>query len=317
MCPASSGKKEKVKLRIADVFKEDVGRGIIRIDPRMMNKLKLEMGDVIEVYNEHKKKRTVGSLESGNLEDTDSGVIRLESSLRWNLRAHIDDWVTIRKIKVKSAKNITLKSVGKPIDNIDSINLAKLLNDHVVTKGDIINVYFMGQRYDFKIIKHSPRTKVVRIHSKTKIIISDKIINQKIGVEIRSMKDVFDDDLVIIEKIKMEEMPPLKRKLEKMRKLLPEIEDAAISNKSGLPIVSTFSRLTDESRIAAFTGAFLSIGERVIQTMLNGKLKHILIRGTKGFLIIMRIDENSVLFLSTTVKVNLGLIFEAIQEFLG
>ncbi|GAG55579.1 unnamed protein product, partial [marine sediment metagenome] len=78
-----------------------------------------------------------------------------------------------------------------------------------------------------------------------------------------------------------------------------------------------FSRLTDESRIAAFTGAFLSIGERVIQTMLNGKLKHILIRGTKGFLIIMRIDENSVLFLSTTVKANLGLIFEAIQEFLG
>ncbi len=65
MCPASSGKKEKVKLRIADVFKEDVGRGIIRIDPRMMNKLKLEMGDVIEVYNEHKKKRTVGSLEIG------------------------------------------------------------------------------------------------------------------------------------------------------------------------------------------------------------------------------------------------------------
>jgi len=105
-------------------------------------------------------------------------------------------------LKVESAKNITIKSVGKPIDNIDSINLAKLLNDHVVTKGDIINVYFMGQRYDFKIIKHSPRTKVVSIHPMTKITISDKIINQKIGVEIRSMKDVFDDDLVIIEKIK-------------------------------------------------------------------------------------------------------------------
>ena len=37
------------KVRIKDAFKEDAGRGIVRIDPEVIEELKLRTGDVIEI----------------------------------------------------------------------------------------------------------------------------------------------------------------------------------------------------------------------------------------------------------------------------
>ena len=44
------------KLRIKDAFKEDAGRGIVRIDPNLINKLNLKVGDVIRISHTFVKK---------------------------------------------------------------------------------------------------------------------------------------------------------------------------------------------------------------------------------------------------------------------
>ncbi len=176
MYSESNNNQEKTYLRIADVFKEDVGRGIIRIDPMMMNKLKLEMGDIIEVYNEHKDMRTVGQVFPSDPKDIDTNIIRLDNTLRKNLAAHIDSRVVIKKIEDKLAKTLTLAFVGKSVSIKNSKGLLKKLENRVVTKGDLINSYLMGERIYFKVLEFTPAVKGVRIHSKTKIKISGKNI---------------------------------------------------------------------------------------------------------------------------------------------
>jgi transitional endoplasmic reticulum ATPase len=178
MNSVSNENKNKDYLRIADGSKDDVGRGILRIDPKIARMLKLGTGDVIEVYNEYKDKRTAGLLYPSRPEDAGSGVIRLDSSLRRNLGASIDDWVTIRKIQAKLADSITFAAIGRPVVVRESRALAGLLDNRVVTKEDIISFYAMGQRYDFIILKYSPPAEAVRIHINTRIIVAEKPIEE-------------------------------------------------------------------------------------------------------------------------------------------
>ena len=142
--PTSNRKKDKIYLRIADALKEDSGRGILRIDPKIYSRYNFATGDVIEVYNENKDKKTAGLLYPGRQVDVGSSIIRIDSSLRRNLGASIDDWVTIRKIEAKLAETITFAAIGRPVKIRDQKALAKLLDNRVVTKGDIISFYAMG-----------------------------------------------------------------------------------------------------------------------------------------------------------------------------
>ena len=45
------------KLRIKDAFKEDAGRGIIRIDSNVLNELNLKVGNVIQITHPVQKKK--------------------------------------------------------------------------------------------------------------------------------------------------------------------------------------------------------------------------------------------------------------------
>jgi len=125
MSSISNKNKAKDYLRIADALKDDVGRGILRIDPKIGRKRNLGTGDVIEIYNEYKNKRTAGLLYPGRPMDNGSNVIRLDSSLRRNLGASIDDWVTIRKIEAKLAQSVTFATSGSRY-RIDTKSLAGL-----------------------------------------------------------------------------------------------------------------------------------------------------------------------------------------------
>jgi len=49
---------EKNQLKVKDAFKEDVGRGLVRLDPDVMQTLKLKTGDVIEITHPLSEKKT-------------------------------------------------------------------------------------------------------------------------------------------------------------------------------------------------------------------------------------------------------------------
>ncbi|MFX1239489.1 MAG: hypothetical protein ACFE8P_17440, partial [Promethearchaeota archaeon] len=68
------------KVRVKDAFKQDAGRGIVRLDPILIKDLNLKSGDVIEIRQSLYNKKTAAILMSGKSEDEGKNVIRVDPS---------------------------------------------------------------------------------------------------------------------------------------------------------------------------------------------------------------------------------------------
>jgi len=162
------------KVRIKDAYKGDAGRGRIRIDPLLIKEMNLKTGDVIEIAYPIVGKKTAALLYPGKDEDKGSNAVRIDSSLRRNLNASIDDMVEIRRIEASLADRITFAGVNESVIIREPKRLVRMLENRVITKGDILSFNSMGRRIDFIVIDYAPRADAVRIHLETKITISEK-----------------------------------------------------------------------------------------------------------------------------------------------
>ena len=162
------------KVRIRDAYKGDAGHGRIRIDPLLIKEMNLKTGDVIEIAYPIVGKKTAALLYPGKEEDKGSNAVRLDSSLRRNLNASIDDIVEIRRIEASLADRIKFAGVEESVIIREPKRLVKLLENRVITKGDILSFNSMGSRIDFIVIDYAPRADAVRIHLETKITFSEK-----------------------------------------------------------------------------------------------------------------------------------------------
>jgi transitional endoplasmic reticulum ATPase len=162
------------KVRIKDAYKGDAGRGRIRIDPEIIDDLNLRTGDVIEIAHHAAGKKTAALLFPGKLEDKDTNTIRIDSSLRRNIGASLDDIVEIRKIEASLADRITFAGLEESIIIRTPQQITQILENRVITKGDILSFNAMGRRIDFVVIDYFPKSEAVRIHLGTKITISEK-----------------------------------------------------------------------------------------------------------------------------------------------
>ncbi len=182
---------EGKKVRIKDAYKGDAGRGRIRIDPEIINELNFKTGDVIEISHSVVLKKTAALLYPGKLEDKGKNTIRIDSSLRRNIGASLDDIVKIRKIEASLAERITFAGLEESVIIRRSEQLVRMLENRVITKGDILSFNAMGRRIDFIVIDYSPKADAVRIHLDTKITISEK--THKELEELESRRVTYED----------------------------------------------------------------------------------------------------------------------------
>ncbi|MFX1408378.1 MAG: AAA family ATPase, partial [Promethearchaeota archaeon] len=190
------------KVRIKDAFKEDAGRGIVRIDPDLISKLNFKIGDVIEINHPLARKTTVALLSTSKEEDKGKGIIRLDPSLRRNLNASIDDLVEIRSIEASLAESVTLTGLNDSLIPRDPQVLARKLEKRVITKGDNLSFYAMGHRIDLVVIDYIPSTNAVKIALDSKIKFTEKT-----SIDIEHKKP----------KIKYEQITDYEAKLQKIR----------------------------------------------------------------------------------------------------
>jgi len=162
------------KVKIKDAYKIDAGRGRIRIDPDLIRELNLRTGDVVEILHPAAEKKTAALLYPGKEEDRGTNSIRIDSSLRRNLNASLDDIVEIRKIEASLAERITFAGLEESIILRTPQQITQILENRIVTKGDIISFNAMGRRIDFVVIEYHPKAEAVRIHLDTTITISEK-----------------------------------------------------------------------------------------------------------------------------------------------
>jgi len=162
--------KSGVVLRVAEAHGRDVGRGIARIDPKVMEKVGLTTGDVVEIAG---KRRTVAIVWPGYPEDYGRGLIRIDGYIRQNAGVSIDEKVTIKKVEAKKAARITL-APREPLRILGAEEyLLQLLEGRVVTRGDNIPIGIMGRKIELTVISVQPPAPAVIIAPETRIVISE------------------------------------------------------------------------------------------------------------------------------------------------
>jgi len=213
-----------LKLRIKDAFKEDAGRGIVRIDPDIIKKLKLKVGDAIRISHPFVNKKTVALLSSGRIEDNGTQVIRMDPSLRRNLNASIDDLVEIKKIEVDLAGSISFAGLNSSLIPRDPQALARKLENRVITLGDTLSFYAMGHRIDIAVVNYTPKTEAVKISLNTNIEFTEKpqntIETRKTIIKYEKISDIEEKLQEIREKVTYEDIGGLEALIQKIREII-------------------------------------------------------------------------------------------------
>lgn len=163
-------------LRVAEAKPKDVGRGIARIDPAVVNILGLTTGDVILVEG---KKKTVAICWPGYPEDENRGIIRIDGSIRKNADVGIDEKVGIRKTKAKMAEKVKL-ALTEPLRIVGGEQyISQILEGRAISRGDIVELNVMGRKIDLVVVSFSPSSDAIIIQRTTRVTISDKPVKEE------------------------------------------------------------------------------------------------------------------------------------------
>ena len=143
-----------VQLKVAEANPKDVGRGIARIDPEVMEKLGIaDSGEVVGLTG---KRETVAKIMPTFPELRGRGLIQIDGIIRENAQVGIDEQVKLAKIKIEEAKKVTLSPLtGAALT--DSAYLSRQLSAIPVIAGDRVQTTFLGARkQDFKVVDTLP-----------------------------------------------------------------------------------------------------------------------------------------------------------------
>jgi len=179
-----SGKEIKVK--VAEARSNDIGRGLVRLDPEVMEKLGLKTGDIIFITG---SRRTVGKVWPALPEDTGKGIIRMDASTRHNAGVTLDDYVTVQMGSAKWAKKIRFA----PTEELELMGGEEFLKDALMgrpfIKGDSVAFNVMGRKIEFQVISFSPMAPAVILGPDTVVEISKRPVKGG-GVERVTYDDI-------------------------------------------------------------------------------------------------------------------------------
>src|SRR2546426_7159871 len=158
-------------LRVLEAKSQDVGRGIVRIDPEVMEFLHLREDDPVIVEG---RKKTAAIVARALPEDATRGSVRLDGFQRRNAQMGLDEKVGLRPVEAKPAAKITL-SPTEPVRIMGGEEyLAQALDGRVVTRGDVVSIPVMGRRFEFVVQSFSPTAEAVEGATATKGKITEK-----------------------------------------------------------------------------------------------------------------------------------------------
>ena len=149
-------KYSTITLKVAEAGPRDVGRGIARVDPEVMEKLGIaDPGEVISLKG---KRETVAKVMPTFPEFRGKGIIQIDGITRENTQAGIDETVKIAKVEVESARRVALSPLTLTVAKLaDTGYLSRQLSALPVVCGDRIQATFLGTRkQDYKVRETIP-----------------------------------------------------------------------------------------------------------------------------------------------------------------
>ncbi|MFQ3275333.1 MAG: transitional endoplasmic reticulum ATPase [Candidatus Nanohaloarchaea archaeon] len=136
----NGNKDESVKLRVGEVppnAQQDIGKGIVRIDSKVMEELGVAEGEAVEIEDGRK---TVGRVARSYPKDKGLGIVRMDGYMRKNAGTSLGQKVNVRKAELKEAEKITLAPAEEGVMiQVSNPNIfQRALRGRAVVKGDIV-----------------------------------------------------------------------------------------------------------------------------------------------------------------------------------
>ncbi len=97
--------------------------------------------------------------------------------------------------------------------------------------------------------------------------------------------------------------------LRRLNSMSSEIEASAVMSGDGLSIASALGDGVDDDRFGAMCASLLALADRTVKEISRGDLKQVLVEGTEGSMLIVRINEKAVLAVSAQSTANIGRVF--------
>ena len=133
--------ENEITLKVAEaISQKDVGQGIARLDPNVMDDLDIRERDLIEIVGE----RRTAAIALPSQTDIGLGVIRIDGLVRKNSGATIGGEVTIKKTKATEAKKVVLAPIETNIRVQGDVR--GLFAGKVMVQGDIIGSQIRAPR---------------------------------------------------------------------------------------------------------------------------------------------------------------------------
>ena len=196
--------EKSATLRVADALQRDVGRGIARIDPKVVEELGLTSGDVVQISG---KKKTTALCWPAYQEDYGKGRVRIDGYMRKNAGVSIDDKVTVRKLDARVADKLTLAPT-EPLRIVGGEEyLAQYLEGRVLSRGDYVSINIMGRKIDLVVTNTNPTAEAVIVTENTEIVVGEQVKEPPKAVPRISYEDIGGMRPVITKIREMIELP--------------------------------------------------------------------------------------------------------------
>ncbi|MBR0341291.1 MAG: CDC48 family AAA ATPase [Oscillospiraceae bacterium] len=133
--------ENEITLKVAEaISQKDVGQGVARLDPNVMDDLDIRERDLIEIVGE----RRTAAIALPSQTDIGLGVIRIDGLVRKNSGATIGGEVVIKKTKATEAKKVVLAPIETNIRVQGDVR--GLFAGKVMVQGDIIGSQIRAPR---------------------------------------------------------------------------------------------------------------------------------------------------------------------------
>jgi transitional endoplasmic reticulum ATPase len=165
-----------LKLKVTEALSKDVGRAFARMGPEDLERLKLAIGDIVEIAG---KRQTVGKAMPAYKDLRGQSRLQLDGLSRENAGAGLDEWVQVRKIACRPADRVALTPLNITPAERDLKYIGSLLDGLPVKEGDRIRAVLFGSRWaDFKVENTSPRGAVL-INPTTQLLIGKARVEER------------------------------------------------------------------------------------------------------------------------------------------
>jgi len=197
----SSQEKKEIILRVAEAKQRDVGKGRVRIDGSLIEKLGLGDLPVVEIEG---KSKTVALALPAMPEDEGLQIIRMDGLLRKNANVSLGEKVIVRKADYSIAELVRLapQEHAITIDHSSLIYIKNKLLNRPVIEGDLIQVPGLEYNLIFKVVSTKP-SGVVIIDNSTNLVLHEKPVSELTKY-----------------KVSYEDIGGLKKVIEKVRELI-------------------------------------------------------------------------------------------------